>query len=203
MSPKVRSRRRTSFRWPPDRLAQQEGNTMPKIQNDPLLVLAKGLLTFMLIFIIIGMVGLGIGFTAVIGLHGMVAEKLAKAGAAESTYWLILVIFPLIAAMLAAMHRFVSTLRAIVGTVEEGDPFSPVNAERLRAMAWLSVIVQVLTLPVDFLSTKVEEAAKGITSMNIDAEFSTNGLLLALVLFILARVFRTGAQMREELEGTV
>lgn len=176
---------------------------MPTIQNDPLLVLAKGLLTFMLIFIIIGMVGLGIGFTAVIGLHGMVAEKLAKAGAAESTYWLILVIFPLIAAMLAAMHRFVSTLRAIVGTVEEGDPFSPVNAERLRAMAWLSVIIQVLTLPVGFLSTKVEEAAKGITSMNIDAEFSSNGLLLALVLFILARVFRTGAQMREELEGTV
>jgi hypothetical protein len=32
---------------------------------------------------------------------------------------------------------------------------------------------------------------------------SFGGFLLALVLFILARVFRKGTEMREELEGTV
>ncbi len=32
---------------------------------------------------------------------------------------------------------------------------------------------------------------------------SGNGLLLMLILFILARVFRKGAEMRAELEGTV
>jgi hypothetical protein len=39
--------------------------------------------------------------------------------------------------------------------------------------------------------------------VRIDAGISGNGLLLVLVLFILARVFRQGTAMREELEGTV
>jgi hypothetical protein len=34
-------------------------------------------------------------------------------------------------------------------------------------------------------------------------EFSYFGLLLALVLFVIARVFREGTRLREELEGTV
>ena len=39
--------------------------------------------------------------------------------------------------------------------------------------------------------------------LTADIEFSLTGVLLALVLFILARVFRHGAAMREDLEGTV
>ncbi|QOV93812.1 DUF2975 domain-containing protein [Novosphingobium sp. ES2-1] len=176
---------------------------MSTLRTDPLLGLAKALLTFMLIVIVIGMVGLGIGFAAAVGLHGMVAEKLAKAGAAESIYWLILLMFPLLAAMLASMHRFVEKLRAIVTTVEDGDPFTPGNAERLRAMAWLSVIIQLLSIPVGIVGVMLEQASADAASVNVDADFSINGLLLALVLFILARVFRIGAQMREDLEGTV
>ena len=37
----------------------------------------------------------------------------------------------------------------------------------------------------------------------VDSGFDVNGLLLMLILFILARVFRKGADMRAELEGTV
>ena len=33
--------------------------------------------------------------------------------------------------------------------------------------------------------------------------FSLTGILMVLILFILARVFKRGAEMREELEGTV
>lgn len=176
---------------------------MPTLRTDPLLGLAKALLTFMLVVIIIGMVGLGIGFVATVGFHGLVAEKLAKAGASQSAYWLILAVFPLAAAILAATHRFVDKLRAIVRTVEVGDPFTPVNAERLKAMAWLSVIIQLLSIPLGIVGAMIEKAAGEAASVTVDGDFSTNGLLLALVLFILARVFRTGAQMREELEGTV
>jgi hypothetical protein len=38
---------------------------------------------------------------------------------------------------------------------------------------------------------------------DVDFGLSFGGVLLALVLFILARVFRKGAEMRAELEGTV
>ncbi len=37
----------------------------------------------------------------------------------------------------------------------------------------------------------------------IDVGVSFSGVLLALILFVLARVFGQGAQMRDELEGTV
>ena len=38
---------------------------------------------------------------------------------------------------------------------------------------------------------------------HIEVGVSFSGILMALVLFILARVFREGARMREDLEGTV
>jgi len=39
--------------------------------------------------------------------------------------------------------------------------------------------------------------------MNIDGGLDGGSILLILILFILARVFREGARMRDELEGTV
>jgi hypothetical protein len=39
--------------------------------------------------------------------------------------------------------------------------------------------------------------------LDINIGFSGSGLVLMLVLFILSRIFRHGAAMREELEGTV
>ena len=39
--------------------------------------------------------------------------------------------------------------------------------------------------------------------ITIDAGLDIEGILLALILFILARVFRHGARMRDDLEGTV
>jgi len=176
---------------------------MSTLRTDPLLGLAKALLTFMMVMIVIGMVGLCIGFVAVAAMHGRVVAELVENGADASSYWLILVMLPIVAVILAASYRFIEKLRDIVRTVEDGDPFTPLNAERLRVMAWLSVAIQAISLPVGIIGSMLEEATGDASSVNIDAGFSTNGLLLALVLFIHARVFRTGAQMREELEGTV
>ena len=39
--------------------------------------------------------------------------------------------------------------------------------------------------------------------ISIDASISLSGILLVLLLIILARVFDRGAEMREELEGTI
>lgn len=176
---------------------------MSTLRSDPLLGLAKALLTFMMVVIVIGIVGVGLGFVTVAAIHGTVVAKLVENGADASSYWLILAMLPFLAVMLAASYRFIEKLRAIVRTVEDGDPFTPLNAERLRMMAWLSVAIQAISLPVGIIGSMLEEATGDAGSIDIDAGFSTNGLLLALVLFILARVFRTGAQMREDLEGTV
>jgi Protein of unknown function (DUF2975) len=91
-------------------------------------------------------------------------------------------------------------LRRLIDTVGEGDPFVPENARRLSAMAWLTAAVQVLLIPVDGMLTWLTIHFGHIRT---ESGFSLGGILLTLLLFILARVFRQGAAMREELEGTV
>ena len=90
----------------------------------------------------------------------------------------------------------------MIDTVGRGDPFTLENAARLRRMGWLAIIVQVVSLPLAMLATWLESnVEKG--SFQLDSDISLTGIGLAIVLFILARVFTRGAEMREELEGTV
>ena len=88
----------------------------------------------------------------------------------------------------------------VIESVGAGDPFAPVNATRLARMGWLMIGVQLSSVPIGALAMWIGERVK-----DVDFEFgiSGQGIMLALVLFILARVFRHGAAMRDELEGTV
>jgi len=83
-----------------------------------------------------------------------------------------------------------------------GDPFAPINAKRLTYMGWLTAATQLLSVPIGVLAHSL-----GISLRNIvgHPEFGAGlgGVLMALLLFVLARVFREGARMREDLEGTV
>jgi len=103
------------------------------------------------------------------------------------------------------LFRLFQLLKRIVDTVGEGDPFVPENARRLTQMAWLSLGVQLAALPIGAIGLWIEEVTegKGGADITVDSGLSGNGLLLMLILFILARVFRQGAAMRAELEGTV
>lgn len=98
---------------------------------------------------------------------------------------------------------FLRLLRKIIDTVGEGDPFVPENAERLTLMGWLALAAQLLAIPAAaaaiYVATIFEEQ-EGVTA---DAGLDLNGIVLVVVLFILARVFRQGSAMRADLEGTV
>ena len=95
---------------------------------------------------------------------------------------------------------FIRLLRRIIDSVAQGDPFIPENAVRLSQMGWLSVAVQLIAIPAGALSGWIAYTGH---LRYIDVGFSVGGVVLALILFILARVFRQGAQMRADLEGTV
>jgi len=108
--------------------------------------------------------------------------------------------------VLAALFVFFGKLRAIINTVGEGEPFVPANAQRLSLMAWLMLGVQLLLFPAAWLGKVVAEWANTLDDVHIAANgdgFDLTGILLVIILFILARVFRHGAAMREDLEGTV
>jgi len=99
------------------------------------------------------------------------------------------------------LHYVVLTrLLAIVKTVRAGDPFVATNAQRLQAIAWVLLILQVLSIVIGAIAKGVSTPAHPI---NLDAGFSISGWLAVLLTFLLARVFAEGALMREELEGTV
>lgn len=91
-------------------------------------------------------------------------------------------------------------LRAIVETVRWGDPFVATNAERLQAIAWALLALQLLSLVIGGIGNAISTPAH---PLHLDAGFSTSGWLAVLLTFILARVFAAGTLMREDLKGTV
>ena len=108
-------------------------------------------------------------------------------------------------AIVAMLFVFFGSLRKIINTVGEGDPFAPANANRLSLMGWLMLGVQLLLIPALGLGLLLAKYADEMehSSITIDAGLDMEGILLVIILFILSRVFRHGAAMREDLEGTV
>ena len=107
------------------------------------------------------------------------------------------VIYLLIAALLFDLRKVVTS----VGT----DPFTRTNARRLMRMAWVATAWQACELALAFSGQSVNLVSiPGLRLRTVEPQtVSIGGLLLVLILFALAKVFRTGAEIREELEGTV
>jgi hypothetical protein len=97
-------------------------------------------------------------------------------------------------------YAVLSRLLAIVGTVRTGDPFIAANAQRLQAVAWSLLVLQLLSLVVDGIARSISSAAHPV---DVHAGFSINGWLAVLLTFLLARVFAQGTLMRDDLAGTV
>ncbi|HJR08113.1 MAG TPA: DUF2975 domain-containing protein [Pyrinomonadaceae bacterium] len=91
-------------------------------------------------------------------------------------------------------------LLSIVETVRAGDPFVAANANRLQAIAWALLVLNLLSIVIGAIAKSVSTPAH---PLQIDAGFSINGWLAVLLTFLLARVFAEGTRMREDLEGTV
>jgi hypothetical protein len=91
-------------------------------------------------------------------------------------------------------------LIAIVDTVRAGDPFVVANASRLQTIAWILLVLQLLSIVIGTIGKAISTSAHPV---HLDAGFSINSWLAVLLMFVLARVFAEGAAMRDDLEGTV
>lgn len=168
--------------------------------KDPLLTTAKVVLKIVAVGIAIALAVSCFGFVALFAdANGIFTERFAGAPP-EATWWTI-GLAVLSTALLVMSLLFVFDLIRIVGSVGEGDPFRPVNADRLRRMAWLVLGVQICTLllaPLTFMLLDYLPEVAGRANHG-----GLGGFVLALVLFLLARVFRHGTVIRDDLEGTV
>lgn len=97
------------------------------------------------------------------------------------------------------VERLLAALRAILGTVADGDPFVRANAARLRTIGWMLLTIQVADLA--FGATRLVAKLLHIDYASWQPSFT--GWLGVLIAFVLAQVFERGAAMREDLDGTV
>ena len=127
-------------------------------------------------------------------------REAATLGAAAESRTTLAILFTFTLGIVVLAERFFQQLGAIVATVPAGEPFAPMNADRLQRMGWLAVGFQTISLGANLFSDQARELSDKI---DLTLELSLEGIFLALLLFILARVFRIGAAMRDDLEGTV
>jgi Protein of unknown function (DUF2975) len=174
---------------------------MSLLRSDPLLAAAKFLLILIGGIILFACVILIIGLVAVLSAErAEVLAQIAKFGAPDWFYWLVVGALVIVAAILAAILQFLRLLFQMVTSVDRGDPFVPANADRLTQMAWLTIGVQLAIMAVWGMAQLVE---RYVDDSGVDSGLSLSGWFLALVLFILARVFRHGTDLRAEVEGTI
>lgn len=182
--------------------------TMTDKPNDLLLLAGKILTIIMQAIMAVGAVVLVILTPIVILMQDKInTELVEEIGTTAGAFPLfaVLGLFATAFTMAAAAFVLFGKLRAIIATVGEGDPFNPENADRLSLMAWLMLGLQIVAIPAMGLALVVAKWADQIenSDVTVDAGLDLTGVLMVIILFILARVFKHGAAMREDLEGTV
>lgn len=142
-----------------------------------------------------------VALAATISANGLLATQLARKYAATAP----LAMDGLRAVMLAGLvavyvvARLLRALLAIVRSVRAGDPFIAINALRIRTIGWMLLALQLLDLA--WGASTFWFRANHIDI--VDWQPSFTGWLAVLVAFVLARVFKTGAAMRDDLAAVV
>jgi hypothetical protein len=96
------------------------------------------------------------------------------------------------------VHQVLAPLKAIVATISE-DPFVLANADRLTRIGWGLLGIQFVNLAAGGFTGWLR--GYGVETASWTPQLA--GWLGVLLAFVLARVFRRGAQMRDELAMTV
>ena len=102
-------------------------------------------------------------------------------------------------AMSVVTDRLLVALAAIVASAGAGNPFVAANVRRLRYMGWCLLILQLFAIPGYLIGTCFPAMGSAAPSPDV----SVGGWISVLMIFVLSRVFATGAAMRDDLEGTV
>lgn len=181
---------------------------MPDNHRDPLLLAGKGIAYFIQGVMAFAAAVLVFAIPLLLFKREAInAEIVEELGSAVGAFPLVPVLGVIMLALVlvVAIFFFFDKLRRIIATVGEGDPFVPENADRLTGMAWIALGAQLVMLPLAGLALYLAKWADEVehAEVTIDAGVSLEGIMMIIVLFILARVFRHGTQMREDLEGTV
>jgi hypothetical protein len=159
------------------------------------------------ILVWIGLIVLGVAMMT----YGLAASRLPLdkiahwTGVAMTADEFARIAFPAAASTIAVLALVLFILRAlhrVVASARVGDPFIEANATELVHVAWLLlgvIVVDALIKPIIYLLATAAMRAKVHDTVHI----SLIGLFAALLIFVLAQIFRRGSEMRAELAGTI
>src|SRR5918998_4759313 len=116
----------------------------------------------------------------------MSAFKLSPSPEAERLVMGLRVIAVLGLVAIPLNYAVFKRLLAIVETVRGGSPFMAANASRLQSVAWTLLALQLLGLVIGMIAKSLSSPALPV---DIEGEFSVNGLLVVLLTFVLVHVF--------------
>ncbi len=125
--------------------------------------------------------------------------RMMPQGGAEITLETLQGIAILIIPTTYAAHRIFKAIGQIIDTALSGEPFTANNAALLRIIGWALLAIQVLDLAAGYIVIRFSDATGEYWGWSP----AVTGWLAALLMFVLARIFEHGAQLRDDLEGTV
>jgi hypothetical protein len=181
---------------------------MQQKTNDPVLHFTAGLVSTIkwLMWAGVALVVLGVTILIIGAVFGLDMDNPVIPVVQNETQATIIwaVIMSMLGALCLLLAKFFRTLRTVIDSVEQGSPLSFSNAANLKYMAKLLCGALVLGLIFDigggYFMPYTGDG--GIDYFEVISNF-LNTLLPILLLFILSRIFTRGAEMRDDLEGTV
>lgn len=172
-------------------------------RKDPLLRFTRIALWITLVISIIAAVGLAIAIPGIWLFGDTILAKAAMDGVKitgpESLAAISAIMFGGLIIVGMAI-QFLRKLIALIDSVGAGSPFIPENAARLRYMGWTVLAMQSMAV---FALPAVLWLKHVLPDQHIVFSFSFEGLITALLLFVLARVFEHGMRLEQDVEGIV
>jgi hypothetical protein len=159
--------------------------------NDGLLVACTIVLVMVLVGTVVAMIAAGLGIGA-----------LFLGGATSGSFpaWQPLSSLILAIAALGAIAGGISRVLEIIGTIARGEPFAAANAGRIERIAVYLLELWVIGWLARWLDVSI---GGDINGFDISVSIGANNIAFALVLFVLARIFRHGNRLESDVEGTV
>lgn len=171
------------------------GETWRTRLQDPLLVAAVVVLVIALVGIVLTMAA------ALFGLVTTMTTSPPLGHAFSDPAWDPVAAMILALVALSVIAGGIAHVLSIVATVADRNPFDPANAGRIERLGWRVIELQVIGWIARWLDVPVGGHIAGF-DISVDVG-SGNALAFALVLFVLARVFRHGNRLQDDVEGTV
>ena len=171
------------------------GETWRRSLQDPLLVAAVVVLVAALAGVAVTMAMTFVGLAATMTTASPIGHALSD------PVWDPVAAMILALVALSVIAGGIGNVLNIVASVAARNPFEPANAGRIERLGWRVAELWAIGWIARWLDVPVGGTVNGF---DVSADLGGgNTLAFALVLFILARVFRHGNHLQDEVEGTV